>query len=41
MQELLHCMENSCTQSVAVYFSHIWLDVWILNYGFPGDALGF
>ncbi len=24
-----------------VYFSHIWLGVWILNYGFPEDVLGF
>ncbi len=24
-----------------VYFSHIWMGIWILNYGFPEDALGF
>ncbi len=40
----LHYIENSCTQGVTspldnpLYFSHIWLGIWISNYGFPEDA---
>ncbi len=31
----------TCVDNMTVYFCHIWLGVWILNYGFREDALGF
>ncbi len=39
-------LETVCTSFAlhgphTVYFSHIWLGVWILNCGFPEDVLGF